>query len=153
MQRTFAEILFRQNEANGYRPGDDAAHRAAAALADRHDAPTIAAIFDALAFAERVGGQFHVVTLREKFNDLGEHVADDAEGEWETAALLIKYESRDARIILAKPPEQVFGVPVTEFEEPPTTVEVSTPQPDELEDEPHPDSSDPEDSAELALTE
>jgi hypothetical protein len=136
MKRKWAEVLFRQNEAMGYMPGDEAAHRAAAALGDRFDAPTLAAIGDALAFLERVGGQFHVVTLREKFNAAGERVEESELGEWQTAAMLIEYESRDARVILARPPEAVFEIPVTEFTEPPVEVDLGEdepPEPDESE--------------------
>jgi hypothetical protein len=135
MKRKFAEILLRENVENGFYPGDEAAHRAAASLGDRLDAPTLAAIGDAFAFLERVGGQFHVVTLREKYRD-AERVSDEAEGEWLTSGLALFYESRDARIVIAKEPAEAFGLPVEEFAKPATEIAVSEEEPTETPEDP-----------------
>lgn len=117
MKRNF-EVAFPENEVNGYVPGDEAAHRAAAALADRADAPTIAAFADALAFLERIGGQFHVVALRRAVGE-----------EFETVGLGFRYETRDARVQIAEPPEEVFGVAVTDSGAPAVVVAQETDEP------------------------
>lgn len=123
MRRDFANIILAQNAQAGFRPGDEAAHRAAAALADRFDAPTIIALTDAVTFLERMGGQLHVVTLRERIDQEGNMVEHDAPGsEWLTLAFHLRYETQDARVALAKPPESILGVPVTDMAEPPMPV-------------------------------
>lgn len=113
MKRNF-EVIFAEDNQIGFEPGDEAAHRAAAALADRADAPTIGALTDMLTFLERIGGQFHVTALRLES-------APDA-GDWETCGLAFNYETRDARVKLADAPEQVFNVPVTDSQAPATEV-------------------------------
>lgn len=117
MKRDFATVIFEENFQAGYRPGDEHAHRAAAALADRFDAPTIRAVADALSFLDRIGGQMYVVTLRRQV----------AEDEYETEALHLRYETRDAKMHIAPPPEHVGSVPIEDFSEPPTRIEIDAP--------------------------
>jgi hypothetical protein len=124
MKREFS-TLYLENQRDGYQPGDEAAHRAAAALADRADAPTVAALTDALALLERVGGQVHVTALRIEPDD----------GSWQTAGLGFSYETKDAHLKVAAAPEEVFGVPVTDISGPP----VELPEPAEPEAEAEPD--------------
>lgn len=130
MKRKF-EVIYPENHQDGYLPGDEAAHRAAAALADRADAPTIAALTDMLTFLERVGGQFHVTALR--------LASEVQEGEWDTQGIGFNFETRDARVMVAKAPEeinfgQLTGVPITDSQAPAVEVEVESGEPgtDEL---------------------
>lgn len=118
MRRNLAEILFPENERVGYERGDDLAQRAAAALADRFDAPTIIALTDALAFVDRVGGQLYVTTVRRKVDRTGNLVDDQAEGEFRSFGLTINYESRDAKVERAREPTVALGIPVTDAGEP-----------------------------------
>jgi len=125
-RKLIGDIVFAQNEKLGYFPGDEAAHRAALALADRFDAPTIIALTDALTFTREMGGQFWAVALRERVNEQGEFVAEDQPGEYQTALLRFEYESRDARIAKSTtPPSQVAGIPVSDFSEAPTRIAVA----------------------------
>lgn len=126
MRRNIAEILFPVNEEVGYERGDELAHRAAVALADRFDAPTIIAVTDALSFIDRVGGQLYITTARRKVNLDGQMVGKDEEGEFRSFGLTFVYESRDAALTKgpARPPETAFGVEVRDTSEPPTEVEV-----------------------------
>lgn len=117
MERKLGESIFPLNEEMGFRVGDEAAHRAAAALADRLDAPTIVMLVDALAFLSRVGGQLYVGTVRQKINAQGQPAAKDEPGEYQTFGMALVYESRDASFYMAKPPEQVLGIPVLPLEE------------------------------------
>lgn len=116
MKRDFA-VVYPENFVNDLVPGDEAAHRAARALADRADAPTIIALSDVLALLERVGGQFHVVALREE---------GSGDGTWNTVGLAFRFDTRDAHLTVAKAPEQVCGVPVTNSEEA-ATVDLDVP--------------------------
>lgn len=126
MRRPFADVVFDEEFV-----GSEASHRAAAALADRLDPGTIIALTDAMAFLERCGGQFHVVTLRRKVDFEGRSVAEDEPGEWRTQAFHFEYESRDAKVTLARPPAAVAGVPIVDFSEPPTLLETEEdPAPD-----------------------
>lgn len=127
MRRNLAEILFPENRAEGYEPGDEAAYRAATALADRFDAPTIIAVTDALAFLERVGGQMLVTTLRTRLNSAGQPVGDGEPGEYRTVGISVEYESRDAKVEQIKRPAEVFGIEVRDTSEPPTQVETPAP--------------------------
>lgn len=111
MKRRF-HTLYRENAGTGFQPGDESAHRAAAALADRADAPTIGALTDILTLLERFGGQFHVTALRLENGE-----------EWETEGIGFQYESRDARLKVAAPPAAVAGVPISNMEEPAPEVE------------------------------
>ena len=134
-RKVIGDIVFAQNEELGYYPGDEAAHRAALALADRFDAPTIIALTNALTFTREMGGQFWAVTLRERVNENGEFVPEDQPGEYQTVMLRFDYESRDARIAKATtPPSQVGGIPVSDFSQAPTRIEVQEPPP--MTDEP-----------------
>lgn len=117
MKRDFATVIFEENFERGYRPGDEHAHRAAAALADRFDAPTIQAVADALSFLNRIGGQMYIVTLRRQV----------AEDEYETEAIHVRYETRDAKMHIAPSPDQVGAVPIQDFSEPPTRIEIDAP--------------------------
>jgi hypothetical protein len=129
-RKLIGDIVFAQNEELGYYPGDEAAHRAALALADRFDAPTIIALTNALTFTREMGGQFWAVTLRERVNEQGEFVPEDQPGEYRTVMLRFEYESRDARLAKATvPPSQVGGIPVSGFAEVPTRIEVQEPPP------------------------
>jgi len=140
-RKLIGDIVLAQNEELGFYPGDEAAHRAALALADRFDAPTIIALTNALTFTQEMGGQFWAVTLRERVNEAGEFVPEDQSGEYQTVMLRFEYESRDARIAKATtPPSHVGGVPVSDFGEAPTKIEVKAPpvtdeEPESLRDE------------------
>lgn len=125
MRRNLADIVFQDGAEQGYRPGDEHAHRAAAALADRFDAPTIIALTDAFSFLKSMGGQLFVITLRERV-DIAGNLVDEKEpgGEWRTIAMRVAYETQDGRVAAAKPPKEILGVEVTEFREPPTRVEL-----------------------------
>ncbi len=113
MKRNFAEVVYQENAQDGFAPGDEAAHRAAAALADRADAPTIGVLTDMLAFLERVGGQFHVTALRLEANP----------DEWETHGFGLMVETRDARLKVAEAPETVRGVAITDMQGPPVELD------------------------------
>jgi hypothetical protein len=115
MERNFATYLA-ENMQQGYVPGDEAAHRAAAALAERADAPTILALTDMLALLERIGGQFYVTSVRIKDSALGP--------DWHIAGVTFDYETRDAKVERLEPPEEVDGVPVTDSSGPGITVEI-----------------------------
>jgi hypothetical protein len=110
-------VNYLANQADGFQPGDEAAHRAAAALGDRADMPTIAAFSEMLAMLERVGGQFYVTALR----------VPNEEGEFDTLGLVFNYETRDAKIEFLLPPEEISGVPVTDISAEPTRIEVEVP--------------------------
>lgn len=129
MKRNLAEILFPAAEREGFVPGDEAAHRAASALADRFDAATIIAVTDALSFASRVGGQLLVTTLRTRLDASGRPVGEDQDGEYRTVGLSLDYESRDAKVEEIRRPERVFGIPVTDASEPPTQIDTAPPEP------------------------
>lgn len=132
-QRKIAELLFRDNAAIGHYAGDEDAQRAAAALADRADSPTIVAITDAVAYALRMGGQISIATLRAYVDTEGTPVPEGEPGDWRTMGLAIFYETRDARIQIAKPPKEVGGIEVTDFTAPPTRVEIEAPEAPEVE--------------------
>ena len=122
-QRNIAEILFPVNEEIGYQRGDELAQRAAAALADRFDAPTIIALTDALSFVDRVGGQLYITALRRKVDRLGNFVSDEQEGEFRSAGLAFLYESRDAKVKRARGPQAAFGYPVDDTSAPAVEIE------------------------------
>lgn len=113
MKRPF-QTVYAENEASGYEIGDQEAHRVAAALGDRADAPTLRAFHDMLTLLERVGGQFHVTAVRTERED----------GEFNTVGLAFNYETRDARLKEAAAPDTVLGYPVTPSDSPPTEVDV-----------------------------
>jgi|SRR6478609_8614909 len=121
-QRPFSTV-FEENQQNGFFPGDEAAARAAAALADRADAPTIAALSDMLTFFERIGGQFHITSLRLPSN----------EGEWETHGLAFHFETRDARVKVATAPEDLrvgdLTIPITDSQGPAPEIELPAEEP------------------------
>lgn len=119
-QRKIGSSAFPGNERAGFVPGDQHAYRAASALADRLDAPTLIALTDAISYAVTMGGQVFAVTLRDWVNRNGEEVPEDQPGEWRTVGISFFYETRDARMVIAKPPEEALGVPVTDFRDPPT---------------------------------
>lgn len=114
MKRGFRTI-YRENEAEGYVPGDEAAHVAAAALAQRADAPTIARLTDVLTFLDEVGGQFHIYAFRAQ-------AEDDV---YQTEALIFDFETRDFKVQPAKPREELGGIPLTDAHLPGTPVEES----------------------------
>jgi hypothetical protein len=116
-KRKFGDINYSENAANGSVPGDGAAHRAAAALADKADFPTIAALSEMLSTLERVGGQFYVTAFR----------AEQDNGSFDTLGLAIDYETRDARVIAMDAPDEVAGVSVTDLKEPSVAIESETP--------------------------
>jgi hypothetical protein len=120
MERLLAQVVYPENQQAGFAVGDEAAHRAALDLAERADAPTIMALVDSLRCLELIGGQLHIITLR---------TAATQDGPWETKGFAINYESRDASMVQPKPPEEVFGVPVTELGEP--SPELAEPEPEE----------------------
>jgi hypothetical protein len=106
MKRELAKLVFAEHEVRGFAVGDQAAHIAAADLANRADAPTIMALADILRMADLVGGQMTITAFR---------VGPSQRGEWETKGLDITMETRDARLVVVQPPDEVFGTPVTEF--------------------------------------
>lgn len=114
-------VNYAANQADGLIPGDAAAHRAAAALADRADMPTLDAFATMLSLLEHVGGQFYVTALR----------VESENGEFDTAGLIINYETRDARIEYFDRPDVVAGVPIVDSAAPTTE---AAPEP-EAEDE------------------
>lgn len=118
------DIVIAQNRDQGYYPGDAAAHRAASALADRFDGPTIISLTNLLTFISEMGGQGYIVTLRERLTPDGRLAQEGEPGEYETAMLRFEYESRDARVVAAPPPEDIGGVAVSEFSAAPTRIEV-----------------------------
>jgi hypothetical protein len=130
MRRNLAEILFPEARREGFYPGDEAAHRAAQALADRFDAATIIAVTDALSFTSRVGGQLLITTLRTRLDSSGRPVGEDEPGEYRTVGVSLEYESRDAKVTEIKRPELVFRVPVTDTADPPTVIETPADQRD-----------------------
>lgn len=151
-QRNFVDLSFPAHESAGLMPGDEHAHRAAAAMGDRFDAPTIIALTDALSFLDRMGGQLYAVTLRERVNLRGQMVSEGEPGEWRTIALRISYETRDGRISQAKPPKEILGVPVADFGASSTQIEVD--RPEDSQPEPDPElEAEPSSVAEPALTE
>jgi hypothetical protein len=112
LKRKFTNI-YPANEVQGYEVGDTAAQQAALGLAQRADAPTIAALSDMLTLLERVGGQFHVTAVRKQ-----------EEGQdWETVGFAFNYETRDARLVVASSPEDALSIPITDSQTPPTEVE------------------------------
>lgn len=125
MERNF-DTLYIRNERAGYQVGDDAAHRAAAALADRADAPTIIALTDLLTMNELIGGQFYVTAVRDKVDRYGNRVPD-GDGNFETIGLVFNFETRDVRVEPAQAPETVLGLPVTDSHAPATQVAVEQP--------------------------
>jgi hypothetical protein len=123
-QRKFVDLLFPTQQAAGFERGGVDAHRAAGALADRFDAPTIIGFTDALSFLDRMGGQLHIVTLREKVDPEGNPLDEkDPSGEWRTLGMRMVYETRDARIHRARDPEEVLGVEIRDFSEPAVAVQ------------------------------
>jgi len=147
-QYKVADIVFPLNEQEGYEPGDQNAHRAALAMADRFDAPTIIAVTDALRYLTMRGGQLEIVTIRERFDDQGNRVSKDEPGEYETLSLHLFYETRDAKLARIKPPTEIRGVPVEDFDRPPTEYD---PEPGSQAEEPE-QTPEPADEP-LALTE
>ena|SRR5690349_12025309 len=126
-RKRIEDIVLQQNRELGYYPGDEAAHRAAGALADRFDAPTIISFTNLLTFIAEMGGQGYVVTLRERLTPDGRLAEEGEPGEYETAMLRFEYESRDARVEAAPPPKDVAGIQVNEFSEAPTKIEIQDP--------------------------
>jgi hypothetical protein len=125
-QYKVADIIFPLNEQEGFEPGDQAAHRAALAMGDRFDAPTIIAITDALSYLLMRGGQIQMATLREWVNSDGLPAPKDEPGDYRTLGLTAFYETRDAKLQRAKPIEEVNGIPVADFDGPPTEAGYST---------------------------
>jgi Phage Tail Collar Domain len=124
-RKLIGDIVLAENRELGFLPGDAAAHRAAAALADRFDAPTIISLTNAITYTQEMGGQFWGVTLRQRVNEQGELVPEDQPGEYQTVMLRFEYESRDARIAKAStPPSEVGGIEVSDFSEAPTKIQV-----------------------------
>jgi hypothetical protein len=138
-RKRIADIVLAENRELGFYPGDEAAHRAAGALADRFDAPTIIALTDMLAFAQEMGGQLYGVTLRERLTPDGRLAQEGEPGQYETAMIRFEYESRDARVVAADPPSEIGGVEVSEFSEAPTRLEVAAEQPESPPAEPSKD--------------
>jgi hypothetical protein len=130
------DIVLQQNEQAGLFPGDAAAHRAASALGDRFDAPTIISLTNLLTYISEMGGQGYIVTLREKLTPDGRLAQDGEPGEYVTAMLRFEYESKDARVCAATPPQEIEGVPVTEFSEAPTRLETPPDEPEPATPEP-----------------
>jgi|SRR6185437_3352285 len=126
-QYKVADLIYPLNEQEGYAPGDQAAHRAALAMADRFDAPTIIAVTDALRYLTMRGGQLEMATLRERIGPDGETVSKDEPGEYVTLGMTIFYETRDAKMARIKPITDVRGIPVEDFDQPPT--EYADPEP------------------------
>ena len=96
MKRPF-EVVFSEGAELGYVPGDQVAHRAAAALADRCDAPTLDRFAAVITLLETIGGQVHITALRQ----------ENQNGRYETIGFGFQYESVDARIREAKSPSAV----------------------------------------------
>lgn len=138
-QYKVADIIFPLNEQEGFEPGDQAAHRAALAMGDRFDAPTIIAVTDALSYLLMRGGQIQMATLREWVDANGSPASKEEAGEYRTLALTAFYETRDAKLQRAKPIAAVSGIPVEDFDQPPTEAGYST-----LEPEPGPADEEPE---------
>lgn len=134
-RRPLPDLIFEQHRREGFVPGDEAAHRAASALADRFDAPTIIALTDAMAFLELMGGQLYAVTLRERLNAEGRLAKDGEPGDYVTAVMRLEYESRDARVVEAPEPDEVLGIEVTDFSKAPTRLEPEAPAPPEDEND------------------
>lgn len=139
-RKRIEDVVLDHNRELGFQVGDAAAHRAASALADRFDAPTIITATNLLTFIHEMGGQGYIVTLREKVTADGRLAEEGEPGEFETVMLRFEYESRDARVVAAPPPEAIADAAVTEFSEAPTRVElpleqeeVPEPSTDELE--------------------
>lgn len=133
-RKLIGDIVLAENRERGHFPGDADAHRAAQALADRFDAATIIALTNALTFTQEMGGQFWAVTLRERVGEDGQLAGEDQPGEYQTVMLRFEYESRDARIAKATaPPADVGGVPISDFSEAPTRIDV--PDEENLRDE------------------
>jgi hypothetical protein len=126
-RKRIEDIVLQQNRELGYYPGDEAAHRAAGALADRFDAPTIISFTNLLTYIAEMGGQGYVVTLRERLTPDGRLAAEGEPGEYQTAMLRFEYESRDARVVAAPSPQDVAGIQVTEFSEAPSRIELKEP--------------------------
>lgn len=123
-------VNYPQNDREGFRPGDDAAHRAAAALGDRADQPTIAAFSEMLAMLERVGGQFYVTAFRQKVEE---------DGDFETAGLVFRYETRDVSIEFFNEPTEIAGIPVTDSSDTSVRVGVGSPVDPKAAPEPTPE--------------
>lgn len=140
-QRKLFDLIFSLHEEGGYEPGDVAAHRAALAMGDRFDAPTIIALTDAMTYLQKMGGQLELVTIRQKVDAEGRPVGGGEQGEWLTSGMTAAYETRDAKIQRAKPITEALGFPVESFDHPATEVE--------FEQDPEPE-SDPEPEQELA---
>jgi hypothetical protein len=122
-QYKVADIVLPINEQEGYEAGDQSAHRAALAMGDRFDAPTIIALTDMLSYLMMRGGQASMTTVRDRVGRDGLPVADGEPGEYRTLGLTIFYETRDAKLQLAKPPERIQGIPVEDFDRPPTEID------------------------------
>lgn len=139
-QYKVADLIYPLNEQEGYAPGDQAAHRAALAMADRFDAPTIIALTDAMRYLTMRGGQLEMATLRERIGADGEPVGRDEPGEYITLGLTIFYETRDAKLARIKPITEVRGIAVEDFDRPPTEYQDPEPGPpdEELEQLPEP---------------
>lgn len=135
MKRNFASV-YSENEQDGYRVGDQAAHVAAGALAQRLDAPTIARITDMVALLDTVGGQFYITALRTQ---------DETDpATYNIEALVFNYETRDLKVQKYEPPEEIMGIPVTASHEAgvevesPTEVPVEAAEGQEAEPDPEP---------------
>jgi hypothetical protein len=127
MKRSFSSV-FGENRDEGYEPGDEAAHIAAAALAQRLDAPTIRAITDMATLLETVGGQFYITPLR---------VQDDFDpGAYNVEALVFNYETRDIKVQRLEPPQEIQGLPVTESHKAGITIEIERPEIEPSSEEP-----------------
>ena len=86
MKRDF-QVIYPENVADGYQPGDEHALHAALALAQKADAPTINALSEMLTLLEIVGGQVHVTALRV-----------DQDGRFTTEALGFHFNTADAKL-------------------------------------------------------
>lgn len=123
MKRSY-QVIFLENQKQGYAPGDQAAHFGANALAEKTDYPTIEAVTDMVTMLERIGGQMYVTALR---------IKNVETGEYDTHGLAFNYETRDVRLVEAGPPEEAFGFPVTDSQAPPEVVTVEAGPTPELE--------------------
>jgi hypothetical protein len=130
-KRALVEVVYAENQLNGYRPGDESAHIAASALAQLADAPTISALADIVRLTDLIGGQVTITSLREGASQAGE---------WETKGLHVQMETRDARMVVIEPPDEVFGLPVIDFlEDAPVATRVPVPDPNQNGTAPEPE--------------
>lgn len=101
-------------------PGDEVAVSRATALANLADAPTIESLIEALAMLDRIGGQLYVQARREKYDAAGQRIPEefrkDTPGQYETVGYVFRYETRDAELEVAQPPDEVALPELPEIE-------------------------------------